>query len=97
MQILYDTYAIFCDKIVHTLLSSITWSRPANTSEMPRWGDETGFVLNNVGSELRRAEAAPATYLREVYHSERNEAAWDRQSNDQAVPGRAATFRTTKS
>ena len=36
----------------------------------------------------------PATYLREVYHSERNEAAWDRQSNGQAVPGRAATSKT---
>ena len=25
VQILYDTYAIFCDKIVHTLLSSIIY------------------------------------------------------------------------
>ena len=39
----------------------------------------------------------PATYLREVYHSERNEAAWDRQSNDQAVPGRATTLKTPTS
>ena len=55
------------------------------------------FVLNNARSEIAVKNNYPATYLREVYHSERNEAAWDRQSNGQAVPGRATTLKTPTS